>query len=84
MRVYCTFRKGRLEQIDLHPVKEKKREGYFEAIELEEDYELSCRFLESLIGCRQKKYDWGTIETYLTPDYHDSYHGGDVYMTYRR
>ena len=84
MRVYCSLRDGRVEGIDLNPVKEKKGQGYFEAAELEEDYDLSCRFLEALMGCTCKKFDWGTIETYLYPDYHDSYHGGAVYMTYRR
>lgn len=84
MRVYCHFDADRLERIELHPLRAPNSAGYFEAEELRKDYAQSCRFLEQLLGCTAKAYPWGKIETYLYPDYHDSYHGGDVYITYNK
>ena len=72
MTVRCLFRQDRLAQVTLSP----------RAAGPQEAHGLSRAFLEALMGCTDKTYPWGRVETHLFPDYHDDYHGGDVYITY--
>ena len=73
MTVRCLFRRDRLAQVTLSPA---------DAAGPREAHGLSRAFLEALMGCTDKTYPWGRVETRLFPDYHDDYHGGDVYITY--
>ena len=73
MTVRCLFRQARLAQVTLSPVN---------AAGPRDAWDLSRAFLEALMGCTDKTYPWGRVETRLFPDYHDDYHGGDVYITY--
>ncbi len=45
-----------------------------------------CRdFLRPLIVWGDEaRFSWGEVMTYLTPDYHDDWHGGDIYITFNR
>ena len=73
MTARCLFRQGRLAQVTLSPM---------DAAGPREAWDLSRAFLEALMGSTDKTYPWGRVETRLFPDYHDDYHGGDVYITY--
>lgn len=82
MRVSAIFDNGKLTSMTLRPTNLPSSPYGSEADRLEAAYRHSCIFLEALIGATECRYPWGRIRTYLEPDYHDSYHGGYVYVDF--
>lgn len=82
MGISAIFDKGRLTSMKLYPTSLQNSPYASEADILEAAYHQSCIFLKALIGATECRYPWGRIRTYLEPDYHDSYHGGYVYVDF--
>ncbi len=67
---------GSLRKLDMMP------KGKLDA---EASYYKCWEFLRPLIGRGNvARFPWGEVTTWLEPDYHDDWHGGDIYITFNR